>query len=142
MGPESLNIGYLDPLGLFQLATHGLALGAKTLRPLHLMHHSILQPPRNQKLKLFHKDQMRKPSKFKVLLAFKRLSYSGTVAQSLSFVYTPNGSEAKSSTPKEGIHLKQRLRFLTPSTPQLPCKTPQIPSNRDHKALNRATLGV
>ena len=27
------------------------------------------------------------------------------------------------------------------STPQLPVKEPQIPSNRDHKALNRATLG-
>ena len=25
--------------------------------------------------------------------------------------------------------------------PQLPSKTPQIPSNRDHKALNRGTLG-
>ena len=25
--------------------------------------------------------------------------------------------------------------------PQLPFKTPQIPSNRDHKALNRGTLG-
>ena len=31
---------------------------------------------------------------------------------------------------------------LTSSTPQVPCKTPQIPSNRDHKALNRATLGA
>ena len=30
---------------------------------------------------------------------------------------------------------------MTTSTPQLPFKTPQIPSNRDHKALNRATLG-
>ena len=29
----------------------------------------------------------------------------------------------------------------SPSTPQLPFKTPQIPSNRDHKALNRRTLG-
>ena len=27
------------------------------------------------------------------------------------------------------------------STPQLPFKEPQIPSNRDHKALNRGTLG-
>ena len=27
------------------------------------------------------------------------------------------------------------------STPQLPFKRPQIPSNRDHKALNRGTLG-
>ena len=26
-------------------------------------------------------------------------------------------------------------------TPQLPFKRPQIPSNRDHKALNRGTLG-
>ena len=34
------------------------------------------------------------------------------------------------------------LRFCTTtSTPQLPFKTPQIPSNRDHKALNRGTLG-
>ena len=29
----------------------------------------------------------------------------------------------------------------TTSTPQVPFKTPQIPSNRDHKALNRGTLG-
>ena len=29
---------------------------------------------------------------------------------------------------------------LHTSTPQLPFKTPQIPSNRDHKALNRGTL--
>ena len=29
----------------------------------------------------------------------------------------------------------------TASTPQLPFKTPQIPSNRDHKALKRGTLG-
>ena len=28
------------------------------------------------------------------------------------------------------------------STPQLPFKTPKLPSNRDHKALDRATLGV
>ena len=27
------------------------------------------------------------------------------------------------------------------STPQLPAKIPQIPSNRDHKALNGGTLG-
>ena len=27
------------------------------------------------------------------------------------------------------------------STPQLPFKIPQIPSNRDHKALNSGTLG-
>ena len=33
--------------------------------------------------------------------------------------------------------------FMKPpsSTPQLPFKIPQIPSNRDYKALNRATLG-
>ena len=30
----------------------------------------------------------------------------------------------------------------TSSTPQLPFKTPQIPSNRDYKALNRGTLEV
>ena len=29
-----------------------------------------------------------------------------------------------------------------PSTPQLLFKAPQIPSNRDHAALNRGTLGV
>ena len=29
----------------------------------------------------------------------------------------------------------------TISTPQLPFKIPQIPSNRDYKALNRGTLG-
>ena len=33
-------------------------------------------------------------------------------------------------------------RIQTPaSTPQLPFKRPQIPSNRDHKGLNRGTLG-
>ena len=30
--------------------------------------------------------------------------------------------------------------MTTTSTPQLPFKEPQIPSNRDHKALNRGTL--
>ena len=30
---------------------------------------------------------------------------------------------------------------LFSSTPQLPFKTPQIPFNRDHKALNSGTLG-
>ena len=33
-----------------------------------------------------------------------------------------------------------RELFLT-STPQLPFKRPHIPTNRDHKALNRGTLG-
>ena len=38
---------------------------------------------------------------------------------------------------------KSRAADMDPksSTPQLPFKTPQIPSNRDHKALNRGTLG-
>ena len=31
--------------------------------------------------------------------------------------------------------------YSNTSTPQLPFKEPQIPSNRDHKALNRGTLG-
>ena len=31
--------------------------------------------------------------------------------------------------------------ILYTSTPQLPFKTPQIPSNRGHKAINRGTLG-
>ena len=31
--------------------------------------------------------------------------------------------------------------LYTPSTPQLPFTRPQMPSNGDHKALNRATLG-
>ena len=30
---------------------------------------------------------------------------------------------------------------LNTSTPQLPFKIPQIPSNKDHKALNRGTFG-
>ena len=30
---------------------------------------------------------------------------------------------------------------LPASTPQLPLRDPQIPSNRDHKALHRGTLG-
>ena len=35
-----------------------------------------------------------------------------------------------------------QVRFQTKSgSPQLPFKTPQIPSNGDHKALNRGTLG-
>ena len=31
--------------------------------------------------------------------------------------------------------------MMCTSTPQLPFKRPQIPSYRDHKALNRATFG-
>ena len=31
--------------------------------------------------------------------------------------------------------------YMKTSTPQLPFQTPQMPSNRDHKALNRGTLG-
>ena len=31
--------------------------------------------------------------------------------------------------------------FCFTSTPQLPFKTPQIPSNGDHKVLTRATMG-
>ena len=34
-----------------------------------------------------------------------------------------------------------KQRPLPTSTPQLPFKRPQIPSNRYHKALNRGTLG-
>ena len=33
------------------------------------------------------------------------------------------------------------LRCMISGTPQLPYKTPQIPSNRDHTALNTGTLG-
>ena len=36
---------------------------------------------------------------------------------------------------------KRNILGFFPAPPQLPSKTPQIPSNRDHKALNRATLG-
>ena len=35
----------------------------------------------------------------------------------------------------------ENTRMYSPSTPQLPFKKPQIESNRDHKALNRGTLG-
>ena len=35
----------------------------------------------------------------------------------------------------------KEIILIYTSTPQLPFKTPQIPSNRDHKALNRGTLG-
>ena len=31
--------------------------------------------------------------------------------------------------------------YLSTSTPQLPFEIPHIPTNRDHKALNRGTLG-
>ena len=41
------------------------------------------------------------------------------------------------NTPK----LQNRRLGIRDRTPQLPFKTPQIPSNRDQKALNRATLG-
>ena len=33
------------------------------------------------------------------------------------------------------------IYIYLPAPPQLPFKTPQIPSNRDHKALNRVTFG-
>ena len=39
------------------------------------------------------------------------------------------------------IYTYTLVPFPQPAPPQLPFKTPQIPSNRDHKALNRATLG-
>ena len=43
------------------------------------------------------------------------------------------------------VHMLLFQRTLVPRTlyqhPQLPFKRPQIPSNRDHKALNRAALG-
>ena len=39
----------------------------------------------------------------------------------------------------EGIYIYVCIYIYT-STPQLPFKTPQTPSNRDHKALNRGTL--
>ena len=39
--------------------------------------------------------------------------------------------------------LESWLSFLLrTSTPQVPFKTPQIPPHRDHKALNRGTLGL
>ena len=40
------------------------------------------------------------------------------------------------------IHKKGFVNILYTTTPQLPFKTSQIPSNRDHKALDRGTLGV
>ena len=45
---------------------------------------------------------------------------------------------------KDANPVKESHHGKTPSptsTPQLPFKTPQIPSNRDHKALDRGTLG-
>ena len=42
----------------------------------------------------------------------------------------------------EGIYFGAApRRELSPSTPQLPSKIPQVPSNRDYKAPNRGTLG-
>ena len=43
--------------------------------------------------------------------------------------------------PKDQMTLKTVYGPHT-STPQLPFKEPQIPSNRDQKALNRGPLGV
>ena len=39
-----------------------------------------------------------------------------------------------------GIKSSNFYKDQTTSTPQLPFMKPQIPSNRDHKALNRSTL--
>ena len=39
------------------------------------------------------------------------------------------------------LHLKSGQTMFYTSTPQLPFKRPQIPSNKDLKALNRGTLG-
>ena len=41
----------------------------------------------------------------------------------------------------ESVLWNRHWQNQTTSTPQLPFKTPQIPSNRSHKALNRDTLG-
>ena len=37
---------------------------------------------------------------------------------------------------------QKNRKTMASSTPQRPLRTPQIPSARDHKAFNRATLGV
>ena len=39
------------------------------------------------------------------------------------------------------IFVDGMVKMTATSTPQLPFKRPQLLSNRDHKALNRATLG-
>ena len=56
-------------------------------------------------------------------------------------------SAKRLKVPQFGVHIPgapnniAQSRFYS-STRQLPCKRPQIPSNRYHKALRRATLGV
>ena len=63
----------------------------------------------------------------------------------LTTVPTPAPSWARTETwnsPLDGFVAAQKDPILlTDSTPQLPFKIPQIPSNRDYKALNRVTLG-
>ena len=56
----------------------------------------------------------------------------------LGVVYS-HAEDHKSNVPNKPTARIQN-RPLT-STPQLPFKEHQIPSNRDHKALNRGTLG-
>ena len=55
----------------------------------------------------------------------------------------PHGKEVPQRRPQPTVGPSLSLSgslSLTLSTPQLPFKTPQIPSSRDHKALDRGTL--
>ena len=52
-----------------------------------------------------------------------------------------NVDVTKSTKYPSGGHQFSKLEWLPTSTPQLPCKRPQIPSSRNHKALDGGTLG-
>ena len=56
---------------------------------------------------------------------------------SLTFFYR---SDCCHTCSFQGLKRPQKHKGTT-STPQLPFKIPHIPSNRDHKAINRGTLG-
>ena len=62
-----------------------------------------------------------------------------TKADRATKLFEASREDAKiSSSWREAVHDRERRPA---STPQLPLKTPQTPSNSDHKALNRGTLG-
>ena len=57
------------------------------------------------------------------------LQFTDTVTRTCTYVYV------------ETLEERATEALAHTSTPELPFKTPQIPSNRDHQALNKATLG-
>ena len=61
--------------------------------------------------------------------------------ESAAATRAPPALGASPQSPRGGLLLKVGLGVVIYQHPQLPFKKPQIESNRDHKALNRGTLG-